>query len=163
MQFGAVDERREPRVLHPTVTRPRQSLNTLGSALHGFGRDFFMNLQASVSDEVEVAGQRRKGKQGQPIRTRPGIEWVVALRPMRQRRVHVSDDRLTSQALGQAARCPVCQNLMRVIAVIDDPQLVPKILRDLGLWQDPPMGLPPPGLPRPCKYEPCQDVDPMPE
>ena len=60
-------------------------------------------------------------------------------------------------------RCPVCQHPMRVIAVIDDPQLVPKILRHLGLWQDPPAGLSPPGLPGPLTYEPCQDVDPMPD
>ena len=59
-------------------------------------------------------------------------------------------------------RCPVCHNPMRVIAVIDDPQLVPKILRHLGLWQDPPAGLSPPGLAA-LTYEPCQDVDPMPD
>ena len=29
-------------------------------------------------------------------------------------------------------RCPVCQNPMRVIAVIDDPRAVEKILRHLG-------------------------------
>ncbi len=34
-------------------------------------------------------------------------------------------------------RCPVCQNPMRVIAVIDDPRVVEKILRHLGAWHDP--------------------------
>jgi hypothetical protein len=34
-------------------------------------------------------------------------------------------------------RYPVCQNPMRVIAVIDDPQVVEKILRRLGAWHDP--------------------------
>ena len=34
--------------------------------------------------------------------------------------------------------CPVCQNPMRVIAAIDDPQLVETILRHLALWHDPP-------------------------
>jgi hypothetical protein len=38
-------------------------------------------------------------------------------------------------------RCPVCQNPMRVIAVIDDPRLVEKILRHLGAWHDPPARL----------------------
>ena len=35
-------------------------------------------------------------------------------------------------------RCPVCQSPMRVIAVIDDPQVVETILRHLGAWHDPP-------------------------
>ena len=34
-------------------------------------------------------------------------------------------------------RCPVCQNPMRVIPVIDDPRLVEKILRRLGVWHRP--------------------------
>ena len=42
-------------------------------------------------------------------------------------------------------RCPVCQNPMRVIAVIDDPRVAEKILRHLGAWHDPPAGLSSPG------------------
>ena len=60
-------------------------------------------------------------------------------------------------------RCPVCQNPMRVIAVIDDPRVVEKILRHLGAWCDPPAGLSPPGAPGPYTYEPCDDVDPAPD
>jgi hypothetical protein len=60
-------------------------------------------------------------------------------------------------------RCPVCQNPMRVIAVIDDPRLVEKILRHLGAWHDPPARLPAPGAPGPYTYEPCDDVDPTPD
>ena len=60
-------------------------------------------------------------------------------------------------------RCPVCQNPMRVIAVIDDPRLVEKILRHLGAWHDPPARLPAPGAPGPYTYEPCDDVDPAPD
>ena len=41
-------------------------------------------------------------------------------------------------------RCPVCQNPMRVLAVIDDPRVAEKILRHLGAWHDPP---PRPALP----------------
>ncbi len=52
---------------------------------------------------------------------------------------------------------------MRVIAAIDDPQAVEKILRHLGAWHDPPAGLSPPGGSRPYTYEPCEDVDPMPD
>jgi hypothetical protein len=59
-------------------------------------------------------------------------------------------------------RCPVCQNPMRVIAVIDDPRVVEKILRHLGAWHDPPPRPSPQGLPGPYTYEPCDDVDPMP-
>jgi len=70
-------------------------------------------------------------------------------------------------------RCPVCQNPMRVIAVIDDPRAVEKILRHLGAWHDPAAclpqprrrsaGLSPPGATGPCTYEPCDDVAPTPD
>ena len=60
-------------------------------------------------------------------------------------------------------RCPVCQNPMRVIAVIDDPRLVQKILRHLGAWHDPPARGSPPGASGPHTHEPCDDVDPMPD
>jgi hypothetical protein len=60
-------------------------------------------------------------------------------------------------------RCPVCQNPMRVIAVIDDPKVAEKILRHLGAWHDPPPRPPPSAVPGPYTYEPCDDVDPMPD
>jgi hypothetical protein len=60
-------------------------------------------------------------------------------------------------------RCPVCQNPMRVIAVIDEPRLVQKILRHLGAWHDPPARGSPPGASGPYTYEPCDDVDPTPD
>jgi len=59
-------------------------------------------------------------------------------------------------------RCPVCQDPMRVIALIDDSRVVEKILRHLGAWHDPPAP-PPPGQPGPCTYVPCDDVDPTPD
>lgn len=59
--------------------------------------------------------------------------------------------------------CPVCQHPMRVIAVIDDPGVVKKILRHLGAWHDPPSGQPSHCAPGLCTYEPCDDVDPMPD
>ena len=52
---------------------------------------------------------------------------------------------------------------MRVLAVIDDPQVVEKILRHLGAWHDPPSRLATQGSPGPHIYEPCDDVDPMPD
>jgi hypothetical protein len=63
-------------------------------------------------------------------------------------------------------RCPVCQNLMRVIAVIDQRAVVEKILRHLGLWT----GIPalasarsPPGVgDGPWTREPFDDAEPMP-
>jgi Putative transposase len=60
-------------------------------------------------------------------------------------------------------RCPVCQNPMRVIAVLDDPRVVRKILRHLGAWHDPPPKPVPQGAPGPHTYEPCDDVDPTPD
>jgi hypothetical protein len=52
---------------------------------------------------------------------------------------------------------------MRVIAVIDDPQVVEKILRHLGAWHDLPPRPPPQALPGPYTYEPCTDANPMPD
>jgi hypothetical protein len=63
-------------------------------------------------------------------------------------------------------RCPVCQNIMRVIAIIDDRLVVEKILRHLGLWTEAQplrQARPPPDTPGPLTYEPCLDVDPMPD
>ncbi len=39
--------------------------------------------------------------------------------------------------------CPKCGGTMRIIAFIDDPPVIEKILRYLGLW-DPPERPPPP-------------------
>jgi hypothetical protein len=52
---------------------------------------------------------------------------------------------------------------MRVIAVIDDPQIVEKILRHLGAWHNPPACLPLSVLPGTYTYEPYDDVDPGPD
>ena len=59
-----------------------------------------------------------------------------------------------------------------MIAVIDDPRVVEKILRHLGAWHGPaclpepaagrPAGLSPPGAAGPYTYEPCDNVDPHP-
>ena len=51
---------------------------------------------------------------------------------------------------------------MRMLAVIDQPHVIEKILRHLGLWSGlpPPTGTGPP--PDALTYEPFQDVDPMP-
>jgi hypothetical protein len=67
----------------------------------------------------------------------------------------------------------VCQSPMRVLAVIDDPRLVEKILRHLRAWHDPPAGrrlgagrpagLSPLGATGPYTYEPCDDVAPTPD
>ena len=59
-------------------------------------------------------------------------------------------------------RCPVCQSPMRVLAVIDDPRVVEKILRHLGAWHDPPSAGPPAGSANPYTREPCLE-DPMPD
>ncbi len=59
-------------------------------------------------------------------------------------------------------RCPVCQNSMRVIAIIDDSRVAKKILRHLALWHDPPARPPPQDLPS-YTYQPCDDIDPTPD
>ena len=52
---------------------------------------------------------------------------------------------------------------MRVLAVIDDPRVVEKILRHLGAWNDPPPRPPPAEDLGPYTYDPCEDVDPTPD
>ena len=52
---------------------------------------------------------------------------------------------------------------MRVIAVIDDPNVAEKIFRHLGAWHDPPPRPPPQPVPGPYTYEPCDDVAPTPD
>jgi hypothetical protein len=60
-------------------------------------------------------------------------------------------------------RCPKCGETMRVIAIIDDPEVTEKILRHLGLWCGPSAGRPPPGSASgPWTKEPCLE-DPMPD
>ena len=59
--------------------------------------------------------------------------------------------------------CPVCQNPMTVIAVIDDPRVVQRILRHLGVWHAPPKVPARTTLRGPYTSEPCDDVDPMPD
>ena len=52
---------------------------------------------------------------------------------------------------------------MRVVAVIDDPQVVEKVLCHLGAWHDPPPKPSHGAVPGPYTYAPCEDVDPMPD
>jgi len=52
---------------------------------------------------------------------------------------------------------------MRVIAVIDDPHVLEKILRHLGLWHDPPARPSPVGHSGPYTHQPCDDVASMPD
>ena len=49
-----------------------------------------------------------------------------------------------------------------MVAVIDDPRVVQKILRDLRAWHDPPADLSPPGAERLYTHEPCEE-DPTPD
>ena len=51
---------------------------------------------------------------------------------------------------------------MCVLAVIDDPRVVEKILRHLRAWHDPPSAGPSAGFPSPWTRDPCLD-DPMPD
>ena len=63
--------------------------------------------------------------------------------------------------------CPKCQHQMRVIAVIDQRQVVEKILHHLGQWNGTPIlapaRAPPEANAGPWTREPCEDVDPMPD
>ncbi len=64
-------------------------------------------------------------------------------------------------------QCPVCQKEMRLIAVIEDPAVIEKILRHLGLWCRParfaPARSPPSAELREPEPEFLVDPDPMPD
>ena len=59
-------------------------------------------------------------------------------------------------------RCQKCGGIMRVIAVIDNPAVVERILRHLGLWSGS-AARPPPGEAGEWTRHPCEDVDPTPD
>jgi hypothetical protein len=60
-------------------------------------------------------------------------------------------------------RCPICEKHMRIVAIINDPPVIEKILRHRHAWHDPPAMSSPTEVPESYRYEPCDDVDPMPD
>ena len=107
----------------------------------------------------KMRGVRHRGLPPQKVPHRPGVSPPPPLKlPSKKWR-----DLILRVWHVDPLRCPVCQNPMRVIAVIDDPRVVEKILRHLGAWHDPPARPPPQGVRGPYTYEPCDDVDPTPD
>ncbi|MGO9202132.1 MAG: transposase [Limisphaerales bacterium] len=107
----------------------------------------------------KMRGVRHRGSPSDLVPHRPGLSPPPPLKlPSKRWR-----DLILRVWHADPLRCPVCQNPMRVIAVIDDPRVVEKILRHLGGWHDSAAGPSPPGAPGPYTYEPCDDVDPAPD
>jgi len=107
----------------------------------------------------KMRGVRHRGSPSDLVPHRPGLSPPPPLKlPSKRWR-----DLILRVWHVDPLRCPVCQNPMRVIAVIDDPRVVEKILRHLGAWHDPAAGRTPPDAPGPYTYEPCDDVDPAPD
>ena len=107
----------------------------------------------------KMRGVRHRGLPPEMIPHRPGVSPPPPLKlPSKKWR-----DLILRVWHVDPLRCPVCQNPMRVIAIIDDPRVVEKILRHLGAWHDPPARPPPQGVRGPYTYEPCDDVDPTPD
>lgn len=107
----------------------------------------------------KMRGVRQRGLAPEPVIWRPGVSPPPPARLTSKR----SRDLILRAWNVAPLRCPLCQNPMRVIALIDDLRVVEKILRHLGAWHDPPPKPPPQDLPGPYSYEPCYDVDPMPD
>jgi hypothetical protein len=106
----------------------------------------------------KMRGVRQRGLPPELVTRRPGVSPPPPLKlPSKRWR-----DLLLRVWHVNPLRCPVCQNPMRVIAVIDDPRVVERILRHLGAWHDPPSDRPPPGAPGAYTREPY-DEDPMPD
>ena len=107
----------------------------------------------------KMRGQRGRHLPSLPLTRRPGVSPPPPRRlPSKRWR-----DLILRVWHVDPLRCPVCQNPMRVLALIDNPGVAQKILRHLGLWHDPP---PPPSTAPAAdsySYEPCDDVDPTPD
>ena len=60
--------------------------------------------------------------------------------------------------------CPKCHNEMRIVSLIDDPEVIERILRHLGLWEQGVRVLPARAPPEIAEWviEPCFD-DPFPD
>jgi len=115
-----------------------------------------------AAEEAKAAGQAVEVidvSEHQPRRI-PSAKWRELIK-----RVWESDPLL----------CPKCHNEMRIVSLIDDPEVIERILRHLGLWDQGVRVLParaPPGIvdrvipPSPAGYggqaEPCFD-DPFPD
>ena len=73
----------------------------------------------------------------------------------------------TASSIWHTDPLPQCQYPMRVIAVIDQRDVIEKILRHLGLWNGvltlAPARFPPDPDAGPWIREPCDDADPMPD
>jgi len=90
----------------------------------------------------KMRGVRHHGLPPQMIPHRPGVSPPPPLKlPSKKWR-----DLILRVWHVDPLRCPVCQNPMRVLAVIDDPRVTEKILRHLGAWHDPPARPPPQGV-----------------
>jgi hypothetical protein len=117
----------------------------------------------------KMRGQRAKeGPQelGHQVATAKPTRQIIRIPPPSAKRLPSKKWRDLIQKVWHAdpMRCPICQNTMRLIAVIDEPQVIERILRHLGLWSGP---APPLATARPPPEidirVPCDDVDPMPE
>jgi len=107
----------------------------------------------------KMRGVRQRGLPPELVLHRPGVSPPPPLKlPSKRWR-----DLILRVWHADPLRCPVCQNPMRVIAIIDDARVVEKVLRHLGAWHDPPPRPPPSAVPGPYTYEPCDDVDPTPD
>ena len=82
----------------------------------------------------KMRGVRQRGLPAELIFHRPGVSPPPPLKlPSKKWR-----DLILRVWHVDPLRCPVCQNPMRVIALIVDPRVVEKILRHLGAGHDPP-------------------------
>jgi hypothetical protein len=108
----------------------------------------------------KLRGVRQRGLAAELVFRRPGVSPPPPVKlPSKRWR----DVILRVWHVDPLPHYPVCQNPMRVIAVIDDPRVIEKILRHLGAWHDPPSRPPRPDGSGPYTYELCEDVDPTPD
>ncbi len=106
----------------------------------GLAPEQFQVLPANAGVKVQWARRLRR-------ETTLNLKWIA-------RELGVGSCKYLSNLLEQQAP-------RRVLAVMDDPRVVEKILRQLGAWHDPPARPPPAGVPGPYIREPCQDVGPI--
>ena len=113
----------------------------------------------------KMRGQRRKHTAEEALATGKAVD-VIDVSEHEPRRIPSAKWRELIKRVWESdpLLCPKCHNEMRIVSLIDDPEVIERILRHLGLWEQGVRVLParaPPELAERI-IEPCFD-DPFPD
>jgi hypothetical protein len=113
----------------------------------------------------KMRGQRRKHTAEEALATGKAVE-VIDVSEHEPRRIPSAKWRELIKRVWEADPlvCPRCSHEMRIVSLIDDPEVIERILRHLGLWEQGVRVLPARAPPEIAEWviEPCYD-DPFPD